>query len=67
MCLILPDRPSVLERFGSELREDIWDDEGWFGDWPEDLVDEDEELFRLKAYPDASACQAWSGGSDSPA
>jgi hypothetical protein len=45
---ILPDRPSVLEQFGSELREDIWDDEGWFGDWPEDLVDEDDQFFRVK-------------------
>ncbi|MGD0897170.1 MAG: hypothetical protein ABR915_04995 [Thermoguttaceae bacterium] len=39
---IIPSKPSVLEQATAELRRDIWDDEGWFGDWPQDLVDEDE-------------------------
>ncbi len=54
---ILSDRPSVLERFGGELCEDIWDDEGWFGDWPEDLVDEEDRLSAFKEQPDVEQSQ----------
>jgi proteasome lid subunit RPN8/RPN11 len=45
---ILSDKPSVLERFADEVRRDIWDDEGWFPDWPQDLVDEEELLSGFK-------------------
>jgi hypothetical protein len=45
---ILSNRSSALERFGEEVRRDIWDDDGWFGDWPQDLVDEEELLSGFK-------------------
>lgn len=45
---ILSGRPIALGPFTDELREDIWDDEGWFGDWPEDLVDEEDHLLGFK-------------------
>jgi len=45
---LLSGKPSVMEPFGDDLYEDIWDDEGWFGDWPEDLGDEEDHLLDFK-------------------
>ena len=45
---IFPSKPGVLDQFAEELRRDIWDDEGWFADWPQDLVDEEDLLSGFK-------------------